>query len=112
MLTSLDWLVIVYMGMVALSLLSVCLMFLVRKPIVRKASLYIAAALGLYAASVGIRLGTSLFPMQTAMAVLAGVGSIAAIVLERKSKGDEKKFRTARILSTASLAVGVISTFM
>ncbi|MBE6893697.1 MAG: hypothetical protein E7482_06775 [Ruminococcaceae bacterium] len=112
MLTSLDWLVIVYMGMVAASLLSLCLMFLVRRPRIKQVCLYIVAALGVYAASVGIRIGLGLFPVQVAVGVAAGAASIGAIVLERTAKGSEKKLKTARILAAAALVIGVINTFM
>ena len=84
MLTSLDWLVIVYMVMVAASLLSLCLMFLVRRPRMK----------------------------QVAIGVAIGAVAIAAIVLERTSKGNAGKFKFARIMAAAALIIGVINTFM
>ena len=54
MLNSLDFLVIVAMGLVAASLLALCLMFLVRHKRVKQVCLYIAAALGLFVGKVHI----------------------------------------------------------
>ena len=109
MLNFLDLLVIVFMVLSALSLLVVCLMFLVRKPVIRKVCFYIVVALGVYAATIGVRIGTFLFPMQTAVAVAAGAASIAALVLERWYKGDDKKFLIARIMATAALIIGIFN---
>ena len=97
MLTSLDWLVIVYMVMVAASLLSLCLMFLVRRPRMKQVCFYI---------------GLGLFPVQVAIGVAIGAVAIAAIVLERTSKGNAGKFKFARIMAAAALIIGVINTFM
>ena len=112
MLTSLDWLVIVYMVMVAASLLSLCLMFLVRRPRVKQICFYIVAALAIYAASVGIRIGLGLFPVQVAVGAAVGAAAVAAIVFERTSKGNAGKFNFARIMAAAALIIGVINTFM
>lgn len=111
MLTFLDLLVLVFMVLSAVSLLALCLMFLVRKPVVRKVCFYIVVALGIYAATVGARIGTFMFPTQTAIAVVAGIISIAAFVLERMSKENEKKFLIARILSAVALVVGICNAF-
>ena len=112
MLTFLDLLVVVFMVLAALSLLAMCLMFLVKKPIVRKVCFYMVVALGIYAATVGVRIGTSLFPAQTAVAVLAGGASIVAFVMERRSKNDEKKFLVARIIASVALVVGICNAFL
>lgn len=112
MLNFLDLLVIVFMVLSAGSLLALCLMFLVRNPRVKKICFFIVAALGIYAGSIGIRIGTSLFPTQTAVGVLTAAVSIAAIVLVLTGKGDEKKARIARILAAASLVVGIANAFL
>ena len=78
MLNFLDLLVVVAMVLVAVSLLALCLMFLVRNPGIKKVCFYITAVLGIYAGSIGIRIGTSLFPVQTAVGVIAAAVSIAA----------------------------------
>ena len=111
MLNFLDLLVIVFMVLAAASLLALCLMFLVRNPRIKKVCFYIVAALGIYAGSIGIRTGTFLFPTQTAVGVIAAAVSIAAIVLVIVSKGEEKKFKIARLMAAAALLVGIASAF-
>ena len=112
MLTSLDWLVIVFMIMVATSFLSLCLMFLVRRPHIKRVCFYIVVALSIYAAAVGIRIGRGLFPIQVAVSVASGAVGIAAIVIDRTSTGDEKKLKIARIMAATTLVIGIINTFM
>lgn len=112
MINSLDLLVAVFLEVIALSLLALCLMFLIRKPIVRKVCFYIVVALGLFVAYGGARIGSVIFPMQTAMAVASGAACVAALVLERLYKNDGKKFLIARILASAALLLGIFNTFV
>lgn len=112
MLNSLDLLVIVSAALTALSLLSLALMFLMKSPLVKRIALYIVSAIGVYAAYVGIRIGGDLFPVQVAVGVAVALVSIGAIVLERMSKGDEKKFNLARILAAAGLVVGLLNALL
>lgn len=112
MLNFLDLLVVVFMVLSAVSLLALCLMFLVRNPRIKKICFYIVAALGIYAGSIGIRIGTFLFPVQTTVGVLAAAASIAAIVLVATSTGNEKKFKIARLMAAAALVVGMINAFL
>lgn len=112
MLNFLDLLVIVFMVLAAVSLLALCMMFLVRNPRIKKVCFYIVAALGIYAGSIGIRTGTSLFPVMTAIGVAAAAVSIAAIVLVATSKGNEKKFKIAQLMATAALIVGIVNAFL
>ena len=111
MLNFLDLIVIIFMVLAAASLLALCLMFLVRNPKIKKVCFYIVAALGIYAGSIGIRIGNFLFPGQTAIAVIAATVSIAAIILVVTSKGNEKKFKIAQLMATAGLIVGIASAF-
>lgn len=112
MLTSLDLLIIVYLIMIAAGLLALCLMFLARRPLLKKVCFYFVSALGIYTASVGIRIGFVLFPVQAAIGVLAGLASIVAILLSLKYKNEEKKLRIVRILAAAALVVGLINTIL
>jgi len=112
MLNFLDLLVVVAMVLVAVSLLALCLMFLVRNPRIKKVCFYIAAVLGVYAGSIGIRIGTSLFPVQTAVGVIAAAVSIAAIVLHVTAKGNEKKVKIAQLMAAAALIVGIVNAFV
>lgn len=112
MLNSLDLLVIVSMLMVAASLLSLCLMFLIRRPMLQRICFYVVSALGVYAASVGIRIGFGLFPIQFIIGIVAGAASIGAVVLERLSKDNEQKNKIARVMAAAALIIGTINAFM
>ena len=109
---SLDLLVVVSLIMVIVSFVSLSLMFKARSARVRQVSFYIVAALGVYAASVGIRIGNGLFPVQTVIGIIAAVASIGAIILERFSKGDEHKFFIARLTVATSLIIGLLNAFM
>lgn len=112
MLNSLDLLVLIFMILFAASLLALCLMFLVKKPVIRKICFYMIVALGICTSAIGARIGTFLFPTQTAIAILTGIASITALVLERQSKENEKKFLLARILSAAALVIGICNAFI
>ena len=112
MLNSLDLLVIVYLVMITAGLLSLSLMFLARRPLLKKVCFYIVSVLGIYTASVGIRIGFVLFPVQVAVGVLAGLASIAAILLSLKFKNDEKKWKVLRLLSAAAMVVGLINAIL
>ena len=107
MFTSLDLLVIVFMALAAVTLLSLCLMFLLRNKTARKVFFYIASALGLYVSWVGFRIGIGgLFPLQIAVGVLTALMCVGAFVLERVRKGDDKMFMIARSISAAALVIG------
>lgn len=112
MFTYLDLLIVVVMALVAVSLLAIVLMFLVKHPTVRRVCFYITVALGVYLGTVGVRIMWPGFPTQMALAVAMALVSIAALVLERLSKGDEKKFLIARVLASAAVVVGMVNAFM
>ena len=110
MLNSLDLLVIVFMGLIAMTLLSLCLMFLLKNKTAKRVCFYTVSALSLYVTTIGLRIGIGgLFPTQIAVGALTGLLAIAAIVLELRGKGDEKKLRIARILAAATLVLGMIN---
>ena len=111
MLNSLDLTIIVVMAIMAVSLLALCLMFLVRNQRVRQICLYIVAALGVYVASVSVRIFWLGFEGQMLLGLALGAASIGAVVLERLSKGDDKKMRIARLVAAASLILGVANAF-
>ena len=112
LLTSLDLLVIVFMVLASVSLLALSLMFLVRNPRIKKDCFYIVALLGIYMGYVGFRIGSGLFPVQTALGVLVAVAAIASIVLALTCKNNEKKFKIARLVAAGSLIVGFANAFM
>ena len=112
MLTALDFLTLAFIGLSALSLLAVCLMFLVRKPVARKVCFYIVVILCIYMAYVGLYISSGFFLGQTIVAVIVGLTGIATVVLERLSNNDNKKFLIARVLSAIALVIGMFNAFV
>ena len=112
MLTALDFLAMAFVGLSALSLLAVCLMLLVRKPVVCKVCFYIVVIFCIYMAYVGLYISSGFFLGQTIVAVIVGLTGIATVVLERLSNNDNKKFLIARILSAIALVIGMFNAFL
>lgn len=112
MITFLDLLVVVSMVLVAASLLSLVLMFLIRRKKVQHVCFYIAVALSLYIGYVGLRINWPGFFGQSVLAVVLALVSVGAFVLERVRKNDEKMFLYARIAAAAALVFGVINALL
>ena len=113
MFTSLDLLVVVFMALAAVTLLSLCLMFLIRNNTARKVFFYITSALGLYMSWVGFRIGYGgLFPIQIALGIVTALLGIGAFILERVSKGSSKAFLVARCISAAALVIGFFNAIL
>ncbi len=110
MLTSLDLLIIVFMVLTAATLLSLCLMFLIRNKTAKRVFFYITSALGLYISWVGFRIGFGgMFPIQIAIGVVTALMCIGAFVLERVSKGNSKMLLIARIISAVALVTALFN---
>ena len=112
MITFLDLLIIVSMALIAASLLSVVLMFLIRNKKVQRVCFYMTAALSLYIAYVGIRMNWPDFYGQAVLAVVLALVSIGSVVLERVKKNNDKIFLITRIVSAAALVMGVINALL
>ena len=112
MVTFLDLLVVVVMVLCAVSLVAMALMFLVKNKKVKQICLYLVAALGVYMGYVGFRIMWVNSLAQTGLAVALALISIGTVLLERLSKGSEKKFRLAQVLASASLVIGMFNAFM
>ena len=112
MFTSLDLLVVVCMGLAAMTLVSIALMFLLKNKTARRVCLYIVAALGVYMSSVAIRIGFDMFIGQVAIGILTGLLSIVAVILECLSKGNEKVLRVSRLMATGALVVGFMNAIL
>ena len=112
MFTFLDLLIVVSLVLIAASLLALVLMFLIKNKTVKRVCFYIATALNLYVAYVGIRINWPEFFGQAVLAVVLAVVSVGAVVLERVKKDDEKMFLFARITSAAALAIGVVNALL
>lgn len=110
--TFLDLLIVVVLGLAAVSLVAIVLMFLVKNTKVRRVCLWLVAALGVYIGYVGIRINCFGFLPEMLLAGAMALAGIGAVVLERLSKGDEKQFLIARIMASAALVVGLLNAFM
>lgn len=111
MLTSLDLLVIVFMATSALSLLALCLMFLLRHGIVKKISFYFLTLQGMLLAWMNAMMLPVGYESKIALGWGLGAVSVAALLLEICGK-SEKKSMIARILAAVSVIAGVLNTFL
>lgn len=107
---SLDLLIILFLVLATFSLLALCLMWLVKKPLVRRICLVALAGTGLYLAAMGAYIGRFVFMGQTLAAIVLGAAAIAAVVLELVGK-NEKPGLLARLLATASAVLGIFVAF-
>ena len=112
MFTFLDLLIIVSMVLIAASLLSLVLMFLIRNKKVQRVCFYIAVALSIYVGYVGVRINRLGFGHQAAVALVLALISIGALVLERVKRNDERMFLIARIAAAAALILGVANALL
>lgn len=112
MLNNLDLMIIVFMVLAAVGLLAFCLMFLVKNEKIKKVSLFVASALGIYLGYVSFRIFFPMFMGQFVIGALLGAAGIAAIVLAIISKDEVKKFKLARILAAASLVLGMVNAVL
>lgn len=109
MFTFLDLLVVVFMGLIVASLLAICLMFLAKKPRLKKVCFFIVAALGVYLGTVGIRIGSGFFPVQTAVGFLIMIPIAIAVVLNLRSKSSKKKFNISCLIAAGSLVIALLN---
>ena len=112
MFTFLDLLIIVSMVLIAASLLSLVLMFLVRSKKVQNVCFYIAVALSLYIGYVGIRINWPDFFHQAALAAGLALVSVGALVWKLLKKDNDKEFLYARIAAAAALVIGTVNALL
>lgn len=112
MITFLDLLVIVSMAIIASSLLSVMLMFLIKNKTFQHVCFFIAAALNVYVGYVGVSINRFGFGHQAAIAVILALVAIASLVAVLIKRKDPKIFLIARIAVAASLIVGVVNALL
>ena len=113
MLTSLDWLIIVFMGLAALALFSLSLMFLIKNQKVKKVFFYIVAVLGIYLSSIAIRIGLGgMFTTQITVGFLTALAGVGAVITQIVCKDNKKGFLIAQMIATASLVIGFINAFL
>ena len=111
MLNSLDLLIIVFMAMTAISLLAICLMFLVKHPTVKKVSFYFLAIFGMLVAVLNHLMTPFTFPGELAIGWGLGGLSVAALLMTLLSK-NEKLRKIAPILVVVSVVFGMLNAFM
>ena len=110
MLTSLDWLLIVFMGILAAALLSLCLMFLLKNKIGKRVCFYVVSILSLLVSYIALYIGIGgWFPGQIFFGTLTALASVMAIVLDLGSKKNGNSQRIARILAGVALIVGLMN---
>ena len=102
MTTFLDLLIVVVLALTAVSLVAMVLMFLVKNRTVKRVCLYLVAALGIYMGYVGLRIMWINSTGQSILAVLMALTAIGAIVLERFSRDNRKKFLIAQVMASTA----------
>lgn len=112
MVTFLDLLIIVSMVLIAASFLSVVLMFLIRNKKVQQVCFYIAVALSVYIAYVGVQINWPGFMGQAVLAAALALVSVGALVWERLRKNEEKAFLYARIAAATALVIGAANALL
>lgn len=112
MLTSLDWLVVLFMGLAFTAMLSLAIMFLIKNRIARYVSMGLVLATAAAAAFFGFMVGiTGFFLFQIGVALSAAALIVTAIVLTIRKAKDPKVFLAARITASAALVLGMMSAF-
>lgn len=111
MMNSLDLLIIVFMAMSAVSLLAICLMFLVKHPVVKKVSFYFLALQGMLVAWLNAMMTPFTFPGELAIGWGLGALSVAALLMVLLGK-NEKLTKIARVLVTVSVVAGMMNAFI
>lgn len=112
MFTSFDLIIIVAMVLLAASLVSLVLMFLLKNKKAQRVCFFIAAALGIYLGTVGFRINWPGFFFQAMLAIVLALVCVAAIVIALRKKNDEKMFRIARIMAMAGLVIGFANALL
>ena len=110
MLNSLDLLIVVFLTTAVIGLLALVLLFLSKKPLVRRISLFLLAGLSLFLSYGGVYIGLAGFPVQVAAAVLGGLAAIASVAVELIGK-SEQSGKLSRILSAAGLVLSTAAAF-
>ena len=111
-LNSLDWLIILFMGLAGVAALSLALMFLCKNKVVRYVTMGTALAAAGGAAFFGFMVGiTGYFIGQIAVAVLSGLLIAGSVALGVFGVKNAKMFLYARIASVAALVLGMASAF-
>lgn len=112
MLTFLDLLIIVSMLLIAASLLSLVLMFLLKNKTAKRVCLYLVAVLSVYLGYVGCVINWPGFFSQVVVGAAVSMAGVAAVILDLCSKKNEKLPRIARILAAVAVVIGIANAFL
>lgn len=111
MMTALDYMVIVFMIMTAVSLLAIVLMFVLKHPLAKKVIFYFLAAQGMLIAWLNALMTPFTYPGELALGWGLGGLSVAALLMALLGK-TEKVTKIARVLVAVSVVVGMINAFL
>ena len=111
MFTSLDLLVLVFIGMTGFSLLAILLMFLIRHDLVKKIFFYFLTIQGMLLSWFNALSTPSDYLGEIVLGWGLGIMSVAALLLQICGK-SEKKFKIAQVLVTASVIFGLGNLFL
>jgi len=111
MLTNLDWLIIVFMGMTGISLLALLLMYLSKNEKIKKITFYFTAIVGMLISWINALSTPGSYMEEVMLGWGLGAMSVAALLLEICGK-NEKKSKIARILVTISVILGMWNAFI
>jgi len=113
MFTYLDLLIVVFMSLIALALLSVCLLFLLKNKIAKRIFFYVTLVIGLYASWVAIAIGSGGgFIFQMDLGILTAIVCVSTFVFERIKGKDEKKLRIAYIIAAVTMIVALFNAIL
>lgn len=112
MFTFLDLLVVVVMGLIAVGLLAIALMFLIKNKSIKQVCLYTIIALSIYIGYVALRIHWPFYTGESILAVFMILMSIGAFVLERIKLDFNHKFMISQIIATLSLVIGMTNAFI
>ena len=111
MLTSLDWLIIVFAGIVLVSLIALAIMFLPKNRTLNKAAFMFAAAIGIVLGIINYLTTPALYSGEIFIGWVFAAISFIAILIENLSK-NKKKSLIARILVIVSVLAGIWNAFV
>ena len=109
MMNNMDILIIVFIAIVGAAVLGLGLMFFGKKAWQRRTGFFITTLLGIYVASVSVRVLSVMFPLQYALGIAMGALSAVAFVLEISGKGKRK---VNMLMGMVALIVGIINAFI
>lgn len=108
-----DLLVVVFMTLIALTVLSIVLLFLLKNGIAKRVFFYLALALGLFASWGAISIGLiGSFIIQLVLGIATAVTCVGLGVLSVIKRKDERVFFFAKTLAAVTLVVALFNAIL